>query len=39
MSRQATADEQAAGIAFLASDDVGVITGQTVSAGGGMNML
>jgi NAD(P)-dependent dehydrogenase (short-subunit alcohol dehydrogenase family) len=39
MNRQATADEQAAGIAFLASDDVGVITGQTVSAGGGMNML
>jgi dihydroxycyclohexadiene carboxylate dehydrogenase len=39
MGRQATADEQAAGIAFLASDDVGVITGQTVSAGGGMNML
>jgi len=39
MGRQATADEQAAGIAFLASDDVGVITGQTISAGGGMNML
>lgn len=39
MGRQATADEQAAGIAFLASDDVGVITGQMISAGGGMNML
>ncbi len=39
MGRQATADEQAAGIAFLASDDVGVVTGQNISAGGGMNML
>ncbi len=39
MGRQATSDEQAAGIAFLASDDVGHITGQTLSAGGGMNML
>ena len=39
MGRQATADEQAAGIAFLASDDVGHLTGQILSAGGGMNML
>lgn len=39
MGRQGTTDEQAAGIAFLASDDVGHITGQMLSAGGGMNML
>ncbi len=39
MGRQASTDEQAAGIAFLASDDVGHITGQVLSAGGGMNML
>lgn len=39
MGRPATSDEQAAAIAFLASDDVGHITGQVLSASGGMNML
>ena len=38
MSRPATSEEQAAAIAFLASDDVGHITGQVLSSSGGMNM-
>jgi dihydroxycyclohexadiene carboxylate dehydrogenase len=39
MNRRAASEEHAAAIAFLASDDVGHITGQVLSAGGGMNML
>jgi dihydroxycyclohexadiene carboxylate dehydrogenase len=38
MARPGTSDEQAAAIAFLASDDVGHITGQVLSSSGGMNM-
>jgi NAD(P)-dependent dehydrogenase (short-subunit alcohol dehydrogenase family) len=39
MNRRASSEEHAAAIAFMASDDVGHITGQVLSAGGGMNML
>jgi len=39
MGRGAVSEEHAAAIAFMASDDVGHITGQVLSAGGGMNML
>jgi dihydroxycyclohexadiene carboxylate dehydrogenase len=39
MNRRAVSEEHAAAIAFMASDDVGHITGQVLSAGGGMNML
>lgn len=39
MNRRAFSEEHAAAIAFMASDDVGHITGQVLSAGGGMNML
>ena len=39
MNRRAASEEHAAAIAFMASDDVGHITGQVLSAGGGMNML
>ncbi len=39
MNRRGTVYEHAAAIAFMASDDVGHITGQVLSAGGGMNML
>ena len=39
MNRRGVSEEHAAAIAFMASDDVGHITGQVLSAGGGMNML
>ena len=39
MNRRAASAEHAAAIAFMASDDVGHITGQVLSAGGGMNMF
>jgi len=39
MNRSGRSEEHAAAIAFMASDDVGHITGQILSAGGGMNML
>lgn len=39
MNRRGLSEEHAAAIAFLASDDVGHINGQVVSAGGGMNMM
>ena len=39
MNRSGRSEEHAAAIAFMASDDVGHITGQVLSAGGGMNML
>lgn len=39
MNRSGVSEEHAAAIAFMASDDVGHITGQVLSAGGGMNML
>lgn len=39
MNRRAVSEEHAAAIVFMASDDVGHITGQVLSAGGGMNML
>lgn len=38
LGRPATADEIAAGIAFLASDEAAYITGQVLSANGGMYM-
>ena len=36
--RQGTPEEQAAAVAFLASDDAGYITGQTVNVDGGLRM-
>lgn len=36
--RQGRAEEQAAAVAFLASDDAGYITGQTVNVDGGLRM-
>lgn len=39
MNRSGASEEHAAAIAFMASDDVGHITGQVLSAGGGMNMF
>jgi 3-oxoacyl-[acyl-carrier protein] reductase len=36
MGRIATPEEIAAIVAFLASDDAGYITGQTINANGGM---
>ena len=39
MNRRGQSEEHAAAIAFLCSDDVGHITGQVLSAGGGMNMI
>jgi len=37
--RFATTDEIAAAVAFLASDDAGYITGQTLSVSGGLTMM
>lgn len=36
--RQGTPEEQAAAVAFLASDDAGYITGQTINVDGGLRM-
>jgi 2-hydroxycyclohexanecarboxyl-CoA dehydrogenase len=38
MRRLATPDDVAPAIAFLASDDAGFITGQTLSVSGGLTM-
>jgi 2-hydroxycyclohexanecarboxyl-CoA dehydrogenase len=38
MKRLGTPDEVAAAVAFLASDDAGFITGQTLSVSGGLTM-
>jgi 3-oxoacyl-[acyl-carrier protein] reductase/meso-butanediol dehydrogenase/(S,S)-butanediol dehydrogenase/diacetyl reductase len=38
MARQGKVDEQAAGVAFLASDDASYITGQTLNVDGGLRM-
>jgi 2-hydroxycyclohexanecarboxyl-CoA dehydrogenase len=39
LKRMGEPDDYAGIVAFLASDDAGFLTGQTISVAGGMNMI